>query len=291
MDQPPRFRPLRHGLAVLGLLALVTSCSSSPSQPATSDSPAPTTSGSASAAVLQTMSAVPTLELVARTADSYPFNAADHAREPLDLASYGFVEEEYFVSGNANVYTLTDGTLAVEKADVPYVNRILVRRPADPADASGSVLVDIYNASNGYDIEDMWRRLYSTIRLAGHTFIGVTSKPINVDALRNFDPARYERLTWYDEPVDTCAQRGPVDFAALGPFGEVPCTETGLVWDILTQVGNAVRDPQAAEQILGGAELTSLILMGQSQSGLYLNTYVNNFHDAVKASNGGQLLF
>ena len=71
----------------------------------------------------------------------------------------------------------------------------------------------------------------------------------------------------------------------------MPCTETGLVWDILTQVGNAVRDPQAAEQILGGAELTSLILMGQSQSGLYLNTYVNNFHDAVKASNGGQPLF
>ena len=229
------------------------------------------------------MTAVPSVVHVPRTADSYPFAAADHARIPLDLASYGYVEEEYFLSGYANVYTKADGSLAVQKADVPYTNRILVRRPAKVNKASGVVVVDIYNASNGYDIEDMWRRLYSTILDNGHTYIGVTSKPINVDALYNFDETRYAPLSWYDEDCE----RTPVDLAAPGGVWQVvPCTETGLAWDIITQTGNALRDPATRTQILGGAPAKTVLLVGQSQSGLYLNTYVNNFHQPVTQANG-----
>jgi hypothetical protein len=36
--------------------------------------------------------------------ESYPFGAADHTRSPQDLAKMGYVEEEYFFSGLANVY-------------------------------------------------------------------------------------------------------------------------------------------------------------------------------------------
>ena len=38
------------------------------------------------------------------TADSYPFCAANRSVVPQDLGKYGYVEEEYFVSGKANVY-------------------------------------------------------------------------------------------------------------------------------------------------------------------------------------------
>lgn len=227
------------------------------------------------------MRAVPAVVHVPRTADSYPFNAADHARIPLDLESYGYVEEEFFLTGFANVYTKTDGTLAVAKSEVPYTNRILVRHPAKANKASGVVFVDIYNASNGYDIEDMWRRLYSNILLNGHTYVGVTSKPLNVDALYRFDWSRYQELSWYDD--ESCVV-GPVTYT--GPFQEVPCTETGLAWDIITQTGNALRDPVAGKQILGGTPLRSMFLIGQSQSSLYLNTYVNNFHFPVQDAAG-----
>src|SRR5579872_6115801 len=37
------------------------------------------------------------------TADSYPFGAADHERVPEDLKKTGYVEEEFLMSGNANV--------------------------------------------------------------------------------------------------------------------------------------------------------------------------------------------
>ncbi|WP_109472226.1 alpha/beta hydrolase domain-containing protein [Ornithinimicrobium cavernae] len=232
---------------------------------------------------LDELTAVPSVVHVPRTTDSYPFNAADHARVPVDLEGHGYVEEEFFLSGYANVYTKADGSLGVQRSEVPYTNRILVRRPAQEQRASGTVIVDIYNASNGYDIEDMWRRLYSTILENNHTYVGVTSKPINVDALYTFDPARYDDLTWQDEECE----RTPVDLEAPGGVWQVvPCTESGLAWDIFTQTGNALRDPVAGSQLLGGAEVRTMLLVGQSQSGMYLNTYVNHFHEAVTAANG-----
>ena len=235
-------------------------------------------------AYFDNMTETPQVTHVPRTADSYPFNAADHAKEPVDLQALGYVEEEYFLSGEANAYTLSNGDLGIAKADIPYTNRVLVRRPADPAKASGTVIVDIYNASNGYDIEDMWRRLYSDILANGHTYVGVTSKPINVDALHQFDAERYEQLSWYDEDCE----RTPVDFE-LGAWQDVPCAETGLAWDIITQTGVALRDATASPILLGGISPTTVLLTGQSQSGMYLNTYVNNFHNEVTEANDGNI--
>jgi hypothetical protein len=34
----------------------------------------------------------------------YPFGAADHTLVPEDLSKVGYVEDEYLVSGKANVY-------------------------------------------------------------------------------------------------------------------------------------------------------------------------------------------
>ena len=38
------------------------------------------------------------------TADSYPLMAANKTQNPIDLSKFGYVEEEYFISGRANVY-------------------------------------------------------------------------------------------------------------------------------------------------------------------------------------------
>src|SRR5437762_530902 len=48
------------------------------------------------------------------TATSYPFMAASRTLGAPDLPKLGYVEEEYIVSGNANVYDwLADGSLKV----------------------------------------------------------------------------------------------------------------------------------------------------------------------------------
>ena len=72
------------------------------------------------------------------TAESYPLMAAGKLQDAVDLAALGYVEEEFFVSGAANVYDwAADGALTVKTANAPYTTRILVRRPADsPASAA-----------------------------------------------------------------------------------------------------------------------------------------------------------
>ena len=42
------------------------------------------------------------------TDESYPFNAANRQQKPFDLEKYGYVEEEYLISGYANVYEYHD---------------------------------------------------------------------------------------------------------------------------------------------------------------------------------------
>src|SRR5687767_3222927 len=62
---------------------------------------------------------------------SYPFGAADHQMVPQDLRRHGYVEEEYLVSGTANVYDWTaPGPAVVRTPHAPYTTRVLIRRPA-----------------------------------------------------------------------------------------------------------------------------------------------------------------
>src|SRR5205085_8016725 len=77
------------------------------------------------------------------TADSYPFLAANKSTPAFDLSKVGYVEEEYIVSGNANVYDwAADGSLNVKTPNAPYGTRILVRRPSNSARFSGTVIVE-----------------------------------------------------------------------------------------------------------------------------------------------------
>src|SRR5215469_14590801 len=66
------------------------------------------------------------------TADSYPFMAANHSTPVFDLSKVGYTEEEFIVSGNANVYDwAADRSLNVKTPNAPYGTRILVRRPSN----------------------------------------------------------------------------------------------------------------------------------------------------------------
>jgi len=78
------------------------------------------------------------------TATSRPFLDSSHVFSPMDLAKIGYVEQEFLVTGNANVYDwMADGSLAVKSAGAPYTTRILVRRPANASRFSGAVLVEL----------------------------------------------------------------------------------------------------------------------------------------------------
>lgn len=229
------------------------------------------------------------------TATSHPFSSMRFAREPLDLATYGYVEEEYFLSGNANVYAFVpepdangagrggrgekaDGAqpaacVVVEKEGIPYCTRVLVRRPAEGS--SGTAWVSISNASQGYDIEDDWRRAWDYVMSRRHTYVSVTAKPIQISALQTFDPERYGKLSWGGKPRQIDATE-----PGWNPFMQLDECEEGLAWDVIAQVSAWLHSPSSP------ARAGHVFLMGQSQSSVYANTYLTYFHDVLRLASG-----
>ena len=88
------------------------------------------------------------------TSNSYPFSSAERY---CHLSARGYVEREYYVRGTANVYRSINDAGAVEvlTPEAPYVNRIVVRAPIDPEQASGNVVVEIINPTSFMEIDRM----------------------------------------------------------------------------------------------------------------------------------------
>jgi hypothetical protein len=205
------------------------------------------------------------------TADSYPFGAAIRTNVPQDLSKLGYVEEEYLVSGFANVYDFdANGKVVVKTARAPYTTRMLVRRPASPQKFSGTVVVELLNPTAMYDLDFQWQFARDYFIEHGDAWVGITSKPVTAKALKTFDPRRYAAVSWANPlPADkTCPN--PVSMLP----DSTPATENGLIWDIASQVGVLLKSA-AAHNPLKGFPVKMAFLTGYSQTGGYVVTYVN----------------
>ena len=122
------------------------------------------------------------------TATSKPFLASQ-----LDLRSHGYVEEEFFISGEARTYDWVGDTLKIKAVTPPgpYVTRILVIRPIDPKRFSGNVEVEALNATNFVDVSTTLGTSADFLMRQGDVWVGFTSKPLTLRALKRFDPVRY----------------------------------------------------------------------------------------------------
>jgi hypothetical protein len=213
------------------------------------------------------------------TEASYPFGAADHQLKPQNLKKYGYVEEEYFASGAANIYTWpAPGPAVVRTADTPYTTRMLVRRPAKDAQFSGNVIVELLNPSNLFDLNIGWALMHRQMVQNGDAWIGVTIKPVSIDALQNFDQDRYQSLSMANPlPLDD-----PQNCEVSG--SDTRDTERGLVWDMFTQVGAWVRSGDASNPFAN--TLQQVYGFGYSQTGGYLYNYINGIQPLVEADDG-----
>jgi hypothetical protein len=188
-----------------------------------------------------------------------PFTAA-----PIDLASFGYVEEEYFIEGNATAYAFQgtsggDGLWSVKTTTTAhYKTRMLVRHPSDPSKFNGTVLVEWLNVSGGVDADPEFAFGHVELLRSGFAYVGVSAQAEGVLGgglslgtggvpLVQWDPARYGSL---QHPGD--------DYS----------------YDIFTQAAEVVRHPGGVNP-LGTLKPAHLIGDGESQSAFRLVTYVD----------------
>jgi hypothetical protein len=187
----------------------------------------------------------------------------------LDLASLGYVEEEYFFSGTANVYntpTLATGTIV--SSGHPYKSRIIVRRPMSPAQFNGTVLVEWVNVTSGYNNDVLFRQSQDHLVRAGYAYVGVSAQRVGVQVppggLTTWSPSRY----------------GSLDVTDNGTI-----TNDALSYDIFSQAAQAIRTPRGVD-MLAGLPVRRIIAIGASQSQGRLVTYHNSIHPLADVFDG-----
>ena len=222
------------------------------------------------------------------TADSYPFGAADQTRVPEDLKGVGYIEEEFFVSGKANVYDWpAPGPAIVRTPNAPYTTRMLIRRPAARSRFSGNVIVEMLNPSNLFDLNLAWAVSHAQLVRSGDVWVGITAKPVTIATVKTFNPARYASLSWANPlPLDDSRN------CATVPGDSARATENGLIWDMYSQVGAWLKSRDKTNPLVYGVPSTTshpvqhLYGWGYSQTGSYLYTYVNAIHPRVVSDDG-----
>src|SRR5215467_12417787 len=159
------------------------------------------------ATLLMAVSATPVPKVtrpIPVTANSYPFMASNKSTPAFDLSKVGYVEQEYIVSGTANVYDwAADGTVNVKTPNAPYTTRILVRRPA--SGFSGTVVVELMFPARRFDWSMMWGFSHEAIIDHKDAWVGITL-PASADGLKKFNPARYATVSFANPtPNAPCA--------------------------------------------------------------------------------------
>jgi hypothetical protein len=197
-------------------------------------------------------------------AHGYPYNAT-----PMDLAKRGYVEEEFFIEGQANAYNTVAGqTGTVKDSGHAFKTRIVVRRPKSGSKFNGTVIVEWYNVSQGHDGEYDWFQSAEHIVDADYAWVGVSNQRVGVNALKEWSPARY----------------GALDVDEGGKIAG-----DALAFDIFTAAAVAVRGKGSAD-VLGGLKAARLIAIGHSQSAALLYTYFHSVHPLIPKVYDGVVL-
>lgn len=184
----------------------------------------------------------------------------------VDLASYGYLEEEFTLEGAARRYnTPTLATGSVIDGAHPYRTRMIVRRPAAPGGFNGTVLMEWQNVTAGYDLDALWAASSEHFLRRGYVWVGVSAQRAGIHqaatGLRDWSPARY----------------GTLDVTAGGAI-----MDDSLSYDIFSQAARAIRNPDAAH-LLGGLPVEHVFAIGVSGAANRLATYCNSIQPLTRA--------
>lgn len=184
----------------------------------------------------------------------------------FDLGRHGYASEEWFLDGTATSRkamgeTGDDGRWeTAPDATADYRTRIVVCRPDDPARANGTVVVEWLNVSGGGDGSPDWFFLHRQLMRTGATWVGVSAQKAGIDGGGFFDSGQHLKAV------------APDRYGALNHPGD------SFSFDIFSQAGGLLRDVAGP---LASFPVDTVLAVGESQSAVFLVTYVNAFdHDA-----------
>lgn len=186
----------------------------------------------------------------------------------LDLSAYGYLEEEFLLTGTARAFAFSDepgndgrwNAIPNPGVSAPYTVRLIVRRPVHPGNFNGSVMVEWLNVTGGQDVHAEWAYNYPALLNEGYAYVGVTAQLVGARVLQDWESGPTDRYADIFHPGDSFS------------------------YDIFSQSGVAIVRPEASgPKPLGPLtpNIHSMIAAGESQSAMRMFTYYNAIHPLV----------
>ena len=175
-----------------------------------------------------------------------------------DLKQFGYIEQEYFLEGEAHPYDFKTKSGVATPVDTlyPYKTRIIVRRPVSPEKFNGTVVVEWLNVASKFDVDHNWYLLQDHLIRSGYAWVGVSVEQAGIHSskgLRKWNPARY----------------GSLDLTA-----DSTLLQDELRFDIYSQAISALKEVQGVRP-LGNLRAEVVIASGWSRSAWQLTFYYN----------------
>jgi len=188
-----------------------------------------------------------------------------------------YVEEEFLVSGEANLYTYNEtpvpGEIIVHPnmctlftcgpgGAVPYTTRIVVRRPTNALDFNGTVVVEWWNSTAGFDTAPSWDPSAEYFARKGIVYVGVTNSTTSLGYLTG-------GCSLFGIFPPTCGTR----------YEDLTMPENGLAYEMVSQIANMLRnDATVNNPLYPDYSVDRIFHAGQSQQGGSMVTYATAFH-------------
>jgi hypothetical protein len=190
------------------------------------------------------------------------------------LNDVGYIEEEFFFSGTATSYKAAgdlpnDGHWTVQPAETaPYASRLVIIRPSDPKKFNGTVVVEWLNVTTGGDSGIDWTYFHRELIRDGFAYVGVSAQKVGV------------------EGGPSPAQSGtPLKPSNPERYGKLSHPGDAFSYDIYSQAGRAIR-VTGGVKVLGPLAPKHVFAAGESQSAVFLTTYVNAIDPLDKVYDG-----
>ena len=213
---------------------------------------------------------------IADTEQSHAFNAAIRQETPMDLAKYGYVEEEFIVSGYANVYEYHDVGLypKIRCENGRYCTRILVRRPSNPQKQSDFAILEVFNYAGPERAFAGWGYCGEYMLAHGDVWVGITIKQNAIDRLKTYDPERYAPLGFPNPVPPGKRRKGNTSVGAQRASG-ADDYENGLVLDAMSQVAALLKSKVPANPLYRNVRTgkAAKYVLGMGASGCDMSLY------------------
>lgn len=178
-----------------------------------------------------------------------------------------YVEEEFFVEGEATLFSYANDPpqgptdLMPIEEDVPYKTRLIVRRPANARRFNGTVVVEWWNSTAGFDTAPAWEPSAEYFAREGIIYVGVTNSTTSLEFL-----SQGCRLLGILPP--SCGSR----------YASLSLPENGLAYEMMSQIAHLLTSRNADNPVPRAYRVDRLFHVGESQQAGSVITYASAFH-------------